>query len=79
MTNDISGHAVPPRTKRPRRTKIARKEEICGTVMAFIPVLRCILFSLIPMVLALNMMDEVRLLQHEEARFLRGREILRPG
>ena len=55
MTNDISGHAVPPRTKRPRRTKIARKEEICGTVMAFIPVLRCILFSLIPMVLALVM------------------------
>ena len=55
MTNDISGHAVPPRTKRPRRTKIARKEEICGTVMAFIPVLRCILFSLIPMGLALVM------------------------
>lgn len=55
MTNDISGRAVPPRTKRPRRTKIARKEEICGTVMAFIPVLRCILFSLIPMVLALVM------------------------
>lgn len=42
------------RTPRAKRAKRARNEEICGTIMAFLPVLRCILFSLVPMALALD-------------------------
>ncbi len=43
------------RAPRAKRAKRARNEEICGTIMAFLPVLRCILFSLVPMALAFIM------------------------
>lgn len=48
--------ALTPR-KQPRRklSRRARNEELCGTVMAFIPVLGRILFALIPIALAVVM------------------------
>ena len=38
-----------------RRSKQARNEEICGTIMGALPVLSCLVFSVVPMALALVM------------------------
>ena len=47
--------AVSQRTAKKRRGSVYKNEEICGTIMASLPVIRFVLFGLAPMVLALVM------------------------
>lgn len=47
--------AISQRTAKKRRGSVYKNEEICGTIMASLPVIRFILFGLAPMVLALVM------------------------
>ncbi|MGN1077423.1 MAG: carbohydrate ABC transporter permease [Candidatus Gallimonas sp.] len=46
---------IPRKTPRKKMSRRARNEEICGTIMAIIPVIGRLLFSLIPIALAIVM------------------------
>ena len=47
--------AHPTAPPKKRLSRQARNEEICGTVMGALPVLSCLVFSVVPMILALVM------------------------